>query len=244
MGTVYVSRVVPVMTESELRQWVREEGDRQAYENGHDSYSGSWCAGQHVVFPRVPAFTSVQEADNYIDEHAEKRGAALAVRVGDHSKGFPSTAADTALVERHKAVAEELKFFDFDVYTRARNQKSEKKSCSHCNSSINLKKMNPAMTRQDYAAALQSSGRFGMSTNAYLGPRGEVMLMALVTLTGCPVCGHNLLVTETDTKRKTALVAKVSELEEKVREAKAKHQAREAALKVKPCWVVGANCAS
>lgn len=238
MGAEYVERSLDACSEKELKAWFKQKVQIAQQEYGNRGYTGSWAEKDSIEVSSKTFLTS-REASLWLADKADKWGAALAVKVGDFSKQFPETAADKALLKRLEESRQLLDFFDFDILTRTREQKSEKKGCTGCGSSINVKKM-WAPTRTEYEVALRAT-HTGSEPLAYRF-RDGLYFVALQRLTACPVCGHDFMRTESDSKRKAALEKKVKELTDKVAAARSAYERKHADLPVKPHWVVGAWC--
>lgn len=68
------------LPEDKLAEWFGRIQDQAGYEHGH-GYSGSFaeCRGLEIS---AESFNHKEEASEYLQTHAKKWGAALAVRVG------------------------------------------------------------------------------------------------------------------------------------------------------------------
>lgn len=235
MGSVYVSRTRDACTLEELQQWFDEETARQRHERGHRVYANVWET-HFKVLPQ--SFSTEAQACEFIQNNAVKWGAVLAARVGDFSQVFPVSKADKALAARLSEVTDARLFFDFDVATRVRTQKSAKKTCNSCSSTINVQKL-WMPTRQEYKQAASRRDSLGTLPTA-LSIRGQLEFVTYQRLTDCPVCGKNLMLTETDLKRRDSLVTKEAELCSKVKAAKAAFDAKQSAPP--PLWYLGSWC--
>ena len=79
--------VEQVPTSVELRRWFDEVQRADRHENGH-SYSGSIGMASGLTVRSIATFDSIAEAEEWIDDHAEKWGPALAAQALD-AKGRP-----------------------------------------------------------------------------------------------------------------------------------------------------------
>jgi DNA repair exonuclease SbcCD ATPase subunit len=221
------------LTPEKLREWYQDKLEEMAREGGTDSYCGNWnaCSGLRIV---NHTFKNQAEADAYVERHAEKNGAVLALRVGDFSKVWPVTKAQQELQARVAKLEVEANEFDYRILERAQAQKSKKKTCSHCESSVNV--------RAIHKPALSELRR----TNGYFDGhmffvRGRHMMTSLFGMTDCPVCCRNLLKTDTDVKNEESLKKRLAEALKKVQESQAAF-ARENAGKPQPFWYVYGEC--
>lgn len=235
MGAIYVSKTRDACSTDELQLWFKEETARQRYQKGNDAYAGVWESNLKIL---PQSFSTVEQAEDFIQKTSVKYGPVLAARVGDFSQVFPVSKADQTLVAQLEKVAKARLFFEFDVATRVRAQKSSKKTCSHCSSSINVQKL-WIPTREQYRDAVSGSTAMG-TPPAALTIRGKVEFLTYQGVTDCPVCGNNFMLTETDVQRKASLVAKEKELRTKVAAAKAAFDAKHS--KQRPQWYLGSWC--
>lgn len=212
----------PCSTPAELRKLWKETVEEDTYNKGHDTYNGSI---RHVddldVHP--VRFKTAKEASVAREGYNVEKREARAFAYGDPAKAFPMTAADKKMVTTLTALEKELEGFEFDVLTRFVKGKSASRKCGHCDSVISKKSRMPFALRPP------------VKTSSVLDYRD-----AIRELTACPCCGHELLQTETDKKRKTSLKTRVGDLAAKVTKAKAAHYAKH-----EPCgYLVIAGCPS
>lgn len=238
MGAIYVEHSAAAMGEPELKIWFRNKVAEQRYERGHDAYAGVWNDSLKIC-PNV--FATDKDATEWLQNNSDKWGAVLAVKVGNFTKAFPATKADQALVAQHAEIKARVDFFEFDVASRVRGQKSEKKGCGSCGSTINIKKM-WLPTRRDYESALQGGRSLGAG-DSFLRLRDKLQFVHYQGILDCPVCGANLLMTDTDKKQRAALCQKAAALTKKLDEAKKAHEEKLAKEPVKPHWLLGSWCA-
>ncbi len=237
MGTVTVTRTAPAMSEPDLRRWYAGELSEMAHESGDGAYSGNWNnnAGLRVV---AQSFKTGAEAQQYAEKHSYKRGDVLAMRVGDFSRMFPVTKADQGLVAKAEELAKAVDEFDWHVLDRAQKGKSKIRKCTHCESGINVHKMDkPTLTE-----FLKAQGH-GFDIPSVFWSRGFRMLTLFRGMTDCPVCGKNLLKTATDLKSYASLQERARDTSKKLQEAKAAFEAKNKDAKDKPFWYVSGDCA-
>lgn len=235
MGTTTVTRQYPACSEAELREHFSDELEEMARESGTHSYCGNWNAneGLHITSKQ---FTSHKEAKAYCERSVDKNGSVIAVKVGDFNKSWPETKAQKALVARVGELEKELREFEYRILERAHKQKSKKKTCSHCDSGINVH----AIRLPKISELTEDCGRININSGN-INFMGRFLRAMHVGLTDCPVCNKNLLVTDTDTKNKESLVRRLKETQQKVSaEAAAYKKAKEG--KPQAYWYLYADC--
>lgn len=238
MGAVTVTRIAPALSEKDLKDWFRQELSDMGRESGTGPYSGNWCTNQGLrIHPRAVA--SDKDAEALCEQQCDKWGSVLAVRVGDFAKSFPETKADKALVDKLQELSKAVDLFDWNVLDRSQKAKSKTRKCSHCESSINVHKMDKP-TLKEY----ESAGHDYMHIPSVFWMRGRRHLSLFRSLTDCPVCGHNLLLTDTDKKALSSLVSRRDEAQRKLATAKAAYEAKQKNATNRPHWYVSALCGS
>lgn len=205
-------------SEAELQKRWREAVEEDTYDRGHGSYNGSI---RHVDSPYVHrvSYATREEAQKAASAMHVDKGSAVAFRYGDAAKcAFPQTERDKQQSKKLDELEKELFLFNNSILKRFVTSKSASKRCGHCDSVIS-KKSRERLAREDYAkqhAALARVGHF--DARDYEAEQ-----------VNCPACNHNLLLTDTDIKRRQSLEARVKELRGKVEEARKDHLS-----KVKP----------
>lgn len=238
MGAVTVTRIAPALSEKDLAAWFRQELSEMGRDSGTGPYSGNWCTNQGLrIFSRAVA--SDKEAEAVCEQQCDKWGSVLAIRVGDFSKSFPETKADKALADKLQELVQAVDLFDWNVLDRAQKAKSKTRKCAHCESSINVHKMDKP-TLKEYQAA----GDDYISVPSIFWMRGRRHQSLLRSLTDCPVCGYNLLLTDTDKKTLTSLSTRRDEAQRKLASAKAAYDAKYKSSSSRPHWYVSALCGS
>jgi len=81
MGSCFNFEKLKASTDEEAIRAGEALIDQAAYEHGHSGYTGSFaeCRGVELVKANVP----VEEVEAWLDEHAEKWGPMLIVKVGE-----------------------------------------------------------------------------------------------------------------------------------------------------------------
>lgn len=236
MGSRDISKTASgQLTPVKLKEWFEDTKEEMAREGGTDSYCGNWnaCDGLQIV---NRAFANQDEADSYVERHAHKNGDVLALKVGDFTKVWPVTKAQKELQARLSKLEMEANEFDYRILERAQAQKSKKKTCAHCESSINVRAIHkPALSELRKTNGYFDGHLFFM--------RGRHMMTTLFGMTDCPVCCRNLLKTETDVKNEESLKKRLSEAHQKVRESQAAF-AKDNLGKPQPYWYVYGLCGS
>jgi hypothetical protein len=197
--------------EAELfRRWKAEQAD-DMYERGHGAYEGTIGHTDLRVSNRT--FATLAEVRAFAEnQHVDKRDA-IAWRYGAGAPVFPATAKDRDLAALCQKLADEVELFEHSILKRFVLSKSASKRCTHCDSVISKKSREP-LARQDFKRQLaQLSNPF--ERRDYIAEQ-----------TNCPACHHNLLLTDTDTKRRTALVTRSSEQARKLEQAKTEFLAK------------------
>lgn len=92
MGVCYVDNFIEdeetPLSESDLQYAFRDSQEIDLYENGH-CYSGGIGMAEGLQIVRDKKFGSFREANEWVEENAQKWGPALAVRVeGPNDKGW------------------------------------------------------------------------------------------------------------------------------------------------------------
>lgn len=92
MGACYSGNFIPdddkPKSEDELKAYFQDEQEIDRYENGH-MYSGGIGMAEGLRFVRDKKFGSVGEAQEWVEDNAQKWGPALAVRVeGPNDNGW------------------------------------------------------------------------------------------------------------------------------------------------------------
>ena len=204
-----------------MKHW-KQAVEYDTYQRGHDTYNGSI---RHVDSPTIHPvrYKSEKEAQAARDAYNVDKREARAFAYGDPAKSFPMTAADKKMVATLATLEKELEGFEFEVLTRFVKGKSASRKCGNCDSVISKKSRIPWAQRPP------------VKTSSVLDYRE-----AIRELTACPCCGHELLQTETDKKRKMSLKTRVDDLAEKTAKARAAHYAKHT-----PCgYLVIAGCPS
>lgn len=223
------------LTLPELRSWYEDMLEEMAREGGTDGYCGNWnCnAGLRVI---EGSFTQAT-AEAHANRHLSKRGEVYAYRIGDFGKAWPVTKAQRELLERETKLVTEENEFEYRILERAQLQKSKTKKCLHCESNINVHKIQKPALRDLKREGYSGRGDMGVSFRF-----GRYIIASFYGLTDCPVCFKNLLKTETDKKNQASLLKRLTEAREKVI-ASRKAYAAEQVGKPVPYWYVEGLCA-
>lgn len=197
--------------QTELMARWRTAVQEDTYEKGHDIYNGSIRHCDLSVHPTRFATAKLAEAAR--DAYNVDKREARAFGYGDAAKTFPQTAADKKAVQTLAQLEKELEHFEFDVLKRFVQGKSASRKCANCDSVISRKSrarlaIRPPQKREDNVLDYRDAVR---------------------ELTACPCCGHELLLTDTDKKRKASLGKRIQELTKKVSDAKTKFFSKNAA---------------
>tara|TARA_Y100000310_G_scaffold329472_1_gene399393 strand:+ start:108 stop:413 length:306 start_codon:yes stop_codon:yes gene_type:complete len=84
MGGIYEERIIPACDNAELPAKFEAIVKECQYESGHGGYSGTFAekAGRSII-RLYASFASIEEARDYIQEHNDKWGPAMAASVPD-----------------------------------------------------------------------------------------------------------------------------------------------------------------
>jgi hypothetical protein len=85
MGASYISRRIKETNKEDIKKKFREIVDECLYEYGHDSYNGTFSTMSGISIVNK-TFSDRDSADDYICDHSEKWGDALAVTVKEDGK--------------------------------------------------------------------------------------------------------------------------------------------------------------
>jgi hypothetical protein len=230
MGTtVRTFTLEGVANESELHQKYRALTQEDVHEHGHGHYQGSLSSihGLTVSQKSFPTFDLARKVANNDFAPILSKGDAIAFKFGDSTKAFPNTAKDKALFELNKKLKHESITFENEILKRFVASKSSSKKCTHCDSVIS-KKSRERLAKENF---LQTLDRM----DSYLDREDYKRMQS-----NCPACGGNLLVTDTDKKRKQSIEERLKESSVKLEKAKSDHE-----LKIKQSYgyIILAACA-
>ena len=86
MGASYISRAIKETSRTDITKKFNEIVDMCIYEYGHDSYNGTFSTMDGLSVKIDKVFSDRDSADDYIAEHTEKWGSAMAVTVKEDNK--------------------------------------------------------------------------------------------------------------------------------------------------------------
>lgn len=203
------------------KRWAVAKEDAR-YEFGNDPYNGS-ISTVHDLYVAPVRYKDLKEANEAAGRYDVSKREARAFGYGDPTKSFPTTDAERKLTTTLAGLDKELDNFEFDVLKRFVAGKSASRKCGGCDSVISKK------SRERLAKRNPRDRNMGVLD----------LRAAIHELTACPCCGHELLLTDTDKKRRESLQKRAEELRKKVETAKA------ASFAKNPCgYVVVAGCSS
>lgn len=138
MGASYQSMTYKASSVESLKGHFKEIQNNACYNHGHDSYSGhiGMSSGLQVS---SSSFKTHTEAEDYVMEKASKWGPAIAVKVGDFSKVFPTTANEAKEVEKLKELKLKVENWDKSLIDRVKQSKSMHRGCKVCGSKVAVK---------------------------------------------------------------------------------------------------------
>lgn len=194
------------------KRWKKAQRE-DLWKRGHGPYQGS--IGELDLSIAARHFDTLSQAQAYAQSELDMldKRRAIAVRFGAKARIFPATERDRQLVAAHKALSEENVLFEREILLRFVRSKSASKRCGHCESVIS-KKSRERLAREPYRATLDK-------LSSYLDRREYI-----ASQTNCPACGNNLLITETDQKRKKSLEARLQAASQKLEAAEAAFKAK------------------
>lgn len=138
MGANFSSVTFKACDEKTMREKFNTYQDDMCYEHGSDSYAGHLGIA-HGLNVSTMVFKDTNAAHDYIINRAEKRGPAIAVKVGDFSKVFPVTATEKKEVVKLQEMETKYKNWDSDLLLRVKQAKSTQRGCKKCGSKISVK---------------------------------------------------------------------------------------------------------
>jgi len=80
MGACFIERIFPPCSEADLRKAIQTQIDSDRARHGADPYSGTWATNSGVR-SETRLFDLADEARDWLNEHASKRGAIVAVKI-------------------------------------------------------------------------------------------------------------------------------------------------------------------
>jgi hypothetical protein len=236
MGTVTVTRSINACSEAELRTWYLDQLEEMAREGGTDAYCGNWNSnGGLRVHPL--GMKTRELAEKHANDNFNKRGPVVAYRVGTFNALFPASKADQALVAKSDELESKVAEFDWHILERARNGKSRIRKCEHCESGINVHKLE-RLTLKDY---LEVNTTYYSIPNAFYR-FGKRLFTFLREVTDCPVCSKNLLKTATDLKTLVSLQVRSKEASGKTRAAREAYKVKMSGTNAGAHWFITADC--
>ena len=84
-------------------------------------------------------FKNEEEAEEYLSGHTNKEGAAVAVKVGNFNKLFPSTAVEKKEQAKLISLKETFENWDTNLIANVKNAKSTQRGCKKCGSKVSVK---------------------------------------------------------------------------------------------------------
>ena len=198
--------------ESELQQNFRALKKDDLHDHGHAFYQGS-LSSIHSFTISKKSFPTLDLARKSIDEDSVMKGDAIAFKFGDSTKAFPHSAKDKSLLDLNKKLKQESITFNNEILKRFVASKSSSKKCTHCDSVIS-KKSRERLSKESFTQNLDRM-------DSHFDREDYKRLQ-----TSCPACGENLLITDTDKKRKQSIEERLKESSAKLEKAKADHEAK------------------
>lgn len=228
MGASYVSRTYPDMPESELAKHIDNDRAQDAHEDGC-SYSGSWGVkhGFDVEYTgygsnrAVKTFDSVRDADDYISDNNDKWGPLTAVKARIIEMKLP----DGRLASTDYGTGASI---PMGKATLALHEK-------HKEAHTALQAFGPAILARVKTAKSKTKG---------CSKCGSAIATKYIQSLQCPVCRHDYLITDTDTKKLVALRAKADKAKAAAETARKVELDKLAQKHSKLVWVVGGMCSS
>lgn len=138
MGACFDSTTFKASDEKTLKESFSHHQECLRYDNGSDTYAGHMGIAQGISITSK-SFKTVSEAEDYVEQNAQKWGPAIAVKVGDFSKVFPVTTTEKKEVEKHKELKSKFDNWETDLISRVKQSKSTQRGCKKCGSKISVK---------------------------------------------------------------------------------------------------------
>lgn len=138
MGACFDSATFKACEEKTLTKKFSELQESRSYDNGSDAYAGHIGIARGLTISSK-SFKNISEAEEYVQNHAQKWSSAIAVKVGDFSKIFPVTAGEKKEVQKLADMQKKFDNWESDLIERVKKSKSAHRGCKHCGSKIAVK---------------------------------------------------------------------------------------------------------
>ncbi len=138
MGACFNTASFPACDETTLKTKFKYLQADMCNDNGSDAYAGHIGIAKGLKILSL-SFKNKLEAHDYLDNHCEKWGSAVAVKVGDFSKVFPVTATEKKEVEKLNDLQNRFSNWENDLIGRTKKAKSTQRGCKKCGSKIATK---------------------------------------------------------------------------------------------------------
>lgn len=138
MGAMYDATTFEASDIQTLKKNFSNYQSNSCYEKGNDSYAGHiGIANGLAVTDKT--FATIEEAEDYVFNRAVKWGSAIAVKVGNFGKSFPSTQAEKKDLAKMQELENKVLNWKEFLIKRAKEAKSSTRSCKKCQSKISVK---------------------------------------------------------------------------------------------------------
>lgn len=75
MGAVFQLECLDVLLDNEYREWLEKYQEQLRYDHGHSGYTGTFAEANGLIVHRdMPAFESVEDAEEWLVDACEKWG--------------------------------------------------------------------------------------------------------------------------------------------------------------------------
>lgn len=138
MGACFDSATFKACDEKTLTKKFSELQEGRSYDNGSDTYAGHIGIARGLTISSK-SFKTVNEAEDYVQNNAQKWSSAIAVKVGDFSKIFPVTATEKKEVQKLDEMQKKFDNWEKDLIERVKASKSAHRGCKRCGSKISVK---------------------------------------------------------------------------------------------------------
>lgn len=138
MGACFDSATFKACDEKTLAKKFEELQKVRSYTYGSDSYAGHIGIARGLTISSK-SFKDVREAQEYVENNAQKWSSAIAVKVGDFSKVFPVVATEKKEVQKLEEMQKKFDNWEKDIIERVKSSKSAHRGCKNCGSKISVK---------------------------------------------------------------------------------------------------------
>ncbi len=138
MGACFDYTTFAASDEKTLKERFSDHQESLRIDNGSHAYAGHMGIAQGLTIHNK-VFQNENEAIDYLEQNAQKWSSAIAVKVGDFKKCFPSTQTEKNELEKLNTLKATIDNWGKELIARAKSAKSEFRGCKKCGSKIATK---------------------------------------------------------------------------------------------------------